>query len=173
MDGAVSCPQSAVSPATAALRIVRPAKETTDMRIERTIEISAERSAVWRVLADLENVADWNPTVVSVSCGSGPAGLGSTRTCSFAFGGHIDEVVSEWEPGHRLQFAVGSHGGIRSADMATVLADSPGGTRTMATVDYHLAFGPLGPVIDRIAVRRQIGRMLEVSLAGLREHVEQ
>ena len=141
-------------------------------QIETTIEISADADTVWAAIADLNGVADWNPNVAAASCSSDSAGLGSTRTCQLAHGGQIDEVVSEWDDGRRLQFAIGSHGGIRSADMGLDVTPTASGTRVTATADYHLAFGPLGPVIDRIAVNRQMTRMLDSSLAGLKEHVE-
>ena len=141
-------------------------------QIETTIEISADSGAVWSAIADLEGVADWNPNVAAASCSSDSTGLGATRTCHLAQGGRIDEVVCEWDDGRRLQFAIGSHGGIRSADMGIDIMPTAGGTQVTATADYHLAFGPLGPVIDRLAVKRQITRMLATALAGLKEHVE-
>jgi hypothetical protein len=57
--------------------------------------------------------------------------------------------------------------------MGLDLVSTRDGTRVTATADYHLAFGPIGPVIDRIAVKRQMARMLEQSLAGLKEHMEE
>ncbi len=149
-------------------------KGTTDMaRIESSIEISADRDAVWAAVADLDNVAVWNPDVASSTCESEETvGLGATRTCHLSGGGLIEEVVSGWDDGRRLQFAIGSHGGIRSADMGLDRVATGDGTRVTATADYHLAFGPIGPVIDRIAVKRQMARMLERSLAGLKNHIE-
>ena len=140
--------------------------------IERTTEIDADRTTVWAVVSDLENVSVWNPNVSTATCDLGPGGVGATRTCHMTQGGHIDEVVSEWEEGRRVQFAIGNHGGIRSADMGMVLTKTPQGTRVTAVVDYHLAFGPLGPVIDRLAVKRQLAQMLDRGLAGLKEHIE-
>ena len=141
-------------------------------QIETTIEIAANSGTVWTAITDLDGVANWNPNVAAASCSSDSAGLGATRTCHLVQGGHIDEVVSEWDDGHRLQFAIGNHGGIRSADMGLEITPTATGTRVTATADYHLAFGPLGPVIDRIAVKRQMTRMLHTGLAGLKEHVE-
>lgn len=136
-------------------------------RIERTTEIAVNPDAVWDVIADLSGVAAWNPNVASATCGSGPMGVGATRTCHMVRGGRIDEVVSGWDEGHDVQFAIGSHGGIRSADMGMTLTETAHGTQVTATVDYHLAFGPLGPVIDRLAVKRQMAQMLEDGLCGL------
>lgn len=141
--------------------------------LRHKIEIEAERNAVWAALAALEDVAAWNPNVAATSCDQlGPVEVGTARTCFLAQGGRIDEVVSVWKPATMLQFAIGSHGAVRSADMAMELSDSPIGTTVVATADYHVAFGPLGPVIDRIAMRRQMARILDSSLLGLKEHVE-
>jgi hypothetical protein len=142
------------------------------VHIERDIKISADRALVWEVIADLESVAAWNPNVSGATCDNGPRGLGTARTCHLAQGGHIDEVVSEWDAGYGVQFAIGRHGGIRSADMGMVVSTSGGGTQVTAIADYHLAFGPLGPVIDRISVKRQMAEMLDEALAGLKEHIE-
>jgi len=141
--------------------------------IKRTIEITADRQAVWSVLADLGDVTHWNPNICAVELQEGQEpGVGTLRTCHLTSGGHIDETIAIWEPGQRLQFAIGSHGGIRSADMAMQLTATAAGTQVEAIADYHVAFGPLGPVIDRLAVKRQMARMLDAGLAGLKEHVE-
>jgi hypothetical protein len=98
--------------------------------------------------------------------------VGATRTCELTPRGRIDEVVSRWEPGKELWFAIGSHGGVRSADMGIVLTPSTSGTTVAAITDYHLAFGPLGPVVDRLTMRRAMTRMMDTSLRGLKEHIE-
>lgn len=141
-------------------------------RIERTIEIHANAGTVWDIVSDLRGVATWNPNIASVTCDFASGGVGATRICHMAQGGHIDEVVSAWTPGSGMQFAIGSHGGIRSADMGMSLVPTETGTEVTAVADYHLAFGPLGPVVDRIVVKRQMVRMLDDALAGLKLHIE-
>ena len=141
-------------------------------RVERTIEISADTDLVWSAVSDLSAVTDWNPNVAAATC-SGPAGgVGTTRTCELTPGGRIDEVVARWEPGRELWFAIGSHGGVRSADMGIVLTPTATGTTVTAVTDYHLAFGPLGPVVDRLTMRKAMTRMMDASLQGLKEHIE-
>ena len=142
-------------------------------RIARTIEISADRTTVWATIANLESVSKWNPNVETATCVTGAPGVGTYRRCRLSDGGTIDEVVSEWEEGTRLRLAIGSHGGVRSADMGFDLVTGRGGTRVTALADYHLAFGPLGPVIDRLAVKHQMTRMLDAALAGLKDTIEQ
>lgn len=141
-------------------------------RVERSIEIAAEQEAVWSVIADLESVPAWNPNVKAATCGPVARGVGATRTCELAMGGRIDEAVSDWAEGEQLWFAIGAHGAVRSADMGIVLTPSRHGTKVTAIADYHLAFGPMGAVINRIAMKRLMGRMLDSSLAGLERHIE-
>ncbi len=125
------------------------------------------------MISDLEAVADWNPGVVEAVCGEPATGPGAQRTCRLSPVGTLHEVVSEWEPERALWFAVGRHGAIRSADLGLELtARDADRTTVRAVADYHLAFGPLGPVIDHLTVRRSFGRMLDQSLAGLKAHVE-
>lgn len=140
--------------------------------VSRDIEVHAPVAVVWAALADLEAVSQWNPNVVAASCGPVTTGLGATRTCQLDQSGHVDEIVSVWEPERALRFEIGRHGAIRSAEMGLELAPIADGTRVVAIADYHLAYGPLGPVIDQITVRRQMAGMLERSLAGLKLHVE-
>lgn len=142
-------------------------------RIDRQIDITADRQTVWSVVSDLDSVAAWNPNVRSASCGPNAEGLGATRRCELAPRGHIDEVVSSWVDGRELWFAIGNHGAIRSADMGTILTQSNTGTTVTATVEYHLAFGPLGPVIDKLTMNRMMVNMLDAGLAGLKDHIEQ
>ncbi len=140
--------------------------------IERSIEIDASPSVVWSVLSELETVADWNPNVRSATCGPMRSGVGATRSCDLTPRGTIAEVVSKWTEGREVWFAIGAHGGIRSADMGLVIHPSQVGTLVDAIADYHLAFGPVGPVIDKLTTKRLMSRMLDRSLEGLKTYVE-
>lgn len=141
-------------------------------RISRSVEIASDRQAVWAQLADLGAVANWNPNVSSATCGPVSYGTGATRVCELKPTGRIEETASEWIEGEEIWFAIGSHGGIRSADMGTVISSDGEVTTVTAIADYHLAFGPIGPVIDRLATRRLMGQMMDKTLAGLKEHIE-
>ncbi len=140
--------------------------------VERATDIDASPTEVWAVVADLDFVSDWNPNVVASECSGGPFGVGTTRICELTPSGQINEVVSAWEPERRLEFEVGRYGGIRHARMAVELDGGREATRVSAIADYELALGPLGPVMDRLMVQRQLGGMLQRSLDGLKQHVE-
>ena len=145
---------------------------------ERQAFIKADRTTVWNVIADLGAVAGWNPGVESAECEPIPYGIGVTRSCQLRAGGIIKEIVTEWVPEQEIWLAVGNHGAIRSADLGLVLADTiDPSTNTEATsvraiADWHLNYGPIGPVVDRLTVRRLMGRMLDTTVDGLKSHIE-
>ena len=99
-------------------------------------------------------------------------GVGAVRTCDLAPRGRLTETVSRWVDGQELWFAIGTHGAIRSADMGFLIGLAPDGSTVEAIADYHLALGPVGPVIDALTTKRLMSRMLERSLEGLKTHVE-
>lgn len=144
-------------------------------RIERSITIEVVPAVVWSTVSELDKVTRWNPTVSRAICGPITRGVGATRTCEIESGAKLVEVVAEWIEGEAIWFALDPQGGIRSADMGLRLtADPASELRTIVTfiADYHLSFGPLGPVIDRLTVKRSMARMLDDSLAGLKQHLE-
>lgn len=141
-------------------------------RIEQSIEIDASPSRIWRVVSDLASVADWNPNVRSATCGRQPVGVGAERTCDLDPGGRVAETVSTWVHEQEMWFAIGPHGAIRSADMGFVIASTDDGATVTAVADYHLALGPVGPVIDALTTKRLMSRMLERSLEGLKAYAE-
>lgn len=124
------------------------------------------------MISDLGAVADWNPNVQSATCGQHRNGLGATRICDIAPRGRISEVVSTWTEESEVWFAIGAHGGIRSADLGLTIHPTSDATIVEAVADYHLAIGPVGPVIDKPTTKRLMSRMLERSLDGLKAHVE-
>ena len=140
--------------------------------VSRGTVIRTSRSRVWEQLADLGAVAEWHPGVESAELGSVAEGVGASRVCELGDDGRLDEVVSVWEPGRQLWFAVEGRGAIRSAEFGFVLTDDADGTKVEAIADYHLALGPLGPVVDHLTIRRHMTRMMTQTLDGLKVHLE-
>lgn len=147
-------------------------------RLSREILIGAARQAVWALISDIGNVAVWNPNVESSECESGAVRVGTIRVCELKRSGRIEEQVSGWIEGEELWFAISRHGAVRSAEIGLVLRDAttPGADRRATTVeavaDYHLAIGPIGPVIDPLTAERLLTETLDETLAGLKSHLE-
>ena len=65
-----------------------------NLKIERTVR--APRAAVWAVLADYPNIADWNVGVEkSYAIGDLTEGVGAVRHCDLTVGA-MDETVTTW-----------------------------------------------------------------------------
>ncbi|MEM7322683.1 MAG: SRPBCC family protein [Actinomycetota bacterium] len=69
--------------------------------ITRTIDAPLE--AVWAILDDFGNIADWSPGVRrSALTTDGPVGEGTTRHCDFAPMGGVNERITHHEPLSRM-----------------------------------------------------------------------
>lgn len=77
------------------------------VRVNR--EIGAPATAVWDVLADFPNIADWNGGVKkSYATGEQTEGIGATRHCDLAPVGTLEETVREWQPGKKMVISIDS-----------------------------------------------------------------
>lgn len=147
-------------------------------RASSEVLIGADRQRVWALVSDIGNVAVWNPNVESSGCEPGTVGVGTIRVCELARSGRIEEQVSEWIEGQELWFAISRHGAVRSAEIGLMLRDAAAAdagqptTIVEAVADYHIAIGPIGPVIDHLTARRLMTEMLNETLAGLKSHLE-
>ena len=83
------------------------------------------------------------------------------------------ESISEWEPEEVIAFTIDNAPPIKTGLGRFVLTDHPTGTRLQASFDYEVRFGPLGPVIDRLIVHRQLSSAWDKGMTGLRRHVEE
>ena len=74
------------------------------LQVTRTTDKSPE--ALWDVLADFPNIANWYSGLkTSVSTSEAPNGVGATRHCELAPMGAIDERILDWEEGSRVRIA--------------------------------------------------------------------
>ena len=136
--------------------------------------IRAPRALVWETLADLEGVSTWNPAIDAAECISEVReGIGARRRCYMHPSGWMVESVTEWEPGSAIAFTIENAPPLKSGLGRFVLSDDGPGTRLHASFDYEVRFGPLGPVIDRLIVHRQLASGWEVGMMGLRQHIEE
>jgi uncharacterized protein YndB with AHSA1/START domain len=141
------------------------------MRIDAVIR--APRHVVWETLADLEGVSQWNPAVDAAECISDQRrGLGARRRCYMHPSGWMVESVSEWEPEEVIAFTIENAPPIRTGLGRFVLSEDGADTRLQAGFEYEVRYGPLGPVIDRLIVHRQLSSAWSKGMAGLRGHVE-
>ena len=86
--------------------------------------------------------------------------------------GWIIESVTEWVPEAVIAFTIENAPPLKGGLGRFTLTDDAAGTRIRAHFDYEVRFGPLGPVIDRLVVHRQLSSAWDLGIEGLQRHVE-
>ena len=119
--------------------------------IRATTTIGAPKSAVWALLADLPNAADWNSGVIK-SCMTSEAdgGLGAQRHCDLAPAGEVEETVRKWEPEATLVISIDSTKEMpfESALETFTLEDKGGSTVLTLDFEYTPTDESMGPILD-------------------------
>lgn len=145
--------------------------------------INAPVDAVWAALADIGDIAAWNPGVQASHTTSAQAeGVGACRHCDLGGKNYLDEEVVTWRENEAITFRiVGTNMPFDSADPQG--GDSaphirftltPIGDQTQVTCSpiYKLKYGVAGTLMDKLFVARTYKSGMEGLLAGLKKHVE-
>ena len=145
-------------------------EETALMRLQRRVEIDADRDTVWKRVSDpgsypefMANLERWDTMT------EGPVGVGSRYTGHWKIGsvpvGGVIEVV-EFDDTRDLAW-IGITGITQRGRFR--LRDGPEGrTRVSFRMTYEAPGGLLGVIADWVAAR-QVGRTMTETLENLRD----
>ena len=140
--------------------------------ISTTIFIAAPRSAVWAVLADFPNVAEWNNGVKkSYAISEASNGVGAQRHCNIAPAGQLEETIRKWEPETMMAISIDAAKKmpIKSALGTFTLEDRGDSTSVRLDFEYHPRFGPIGrlltPLLDKQFAKSFDGYMTDLQAA--------
>jgi len=134
--------------------------------------IARSPAAVWAALADFGDISRWAPNVEHSCLTTGQAeGAGAVRRVQVGRNALLERVV-EWEPGHRLSYAIeGMPPVVRSVTNTWQLDGSDGSTAV--TLTTRIDTGPRPP---QQVVARVFGRVLAKAsremLTGLKTSLE-
>jgi uncharacterized protein YndB with AHSA1/START domain len=150
-------------------------------QIDTSIVIEAPPEAVWEVLADSAQLADWFPAVEEVlACSTGREGVGATRTCAAKLGSRSGTMVErcvEFIPTTRIAYIVDdeSFGMRRMFDHYGFALDLDGSRSARTKVTLRTFYTPRSPVysmMNRLVVRRQFRGVCRGILEGLKSFTE-
>ena len=117
--------------------------------------VAAPRAAVWAVLADYPNIAEWNVGVEkSYAIGDQTEGVGAVRHCDLTVGA-MDETVTTWVDEETMVIALSEiqKHPLKQAEMTfTLAADGPGTTVTMS-YNFEPKGGPFSSVVAAMLKR--------------------
>jgi len=141
--------------------------------MQSDLRIDAPRYVVWDALADIRTVVAWNPGIDDVECLSEQTtGLGARRRCFTHPSGWLTESITEWDEGTSIAFSVEDAPPLKNGLARFGMRDDEEGTWLTASFDYELKLGPIGPVIDRLVVHRQLSAAWSRGLEGLKDYTE-
>ena len=141
--------------------------------IKKEIAIDATPEKVWEVLGDFGNVYKWSPAVISSSAVSGhERGSDAIRKCEVPGFGTVDETVTNWSENQGFTFEVEATGPIKRGISEWRIRTEDGKTVVSVAFEFHVRYGAIGSVMDRLVMRRMIRRVLSRTLSGLKYYVE-
>lgn len=139
------------------------------VEIEVSRRIAAPREKVWALLANHEGMKKWAPVREVIRRRPGapdPDGEGAIRTVR-GYGMVIDERITAFKPGERLEYTLVEGAPIRDHAGEVVLTPDGDGTRVVWTVRFRPLIPGTGWLLGRL-----LRGGLERSLEGLAERLE-
>jgi hypothetical protein len=137
--------------------------------IHHEIDAPCPPERVWALLADLEAVRTYNPGVREAKIHGGRrTGVGAMRVCELEPNGRVVERVTHWEEGRALGLEVAeSDWPIHFMRWLTRVEPTAAGTRISQDLEYRVKFGPVGWILDRLAMERKLRTALDATFAAL------
>ena len=143
--------------------------------IRRQVKINAPKEKTWEILADWGTVSNWAPTITeSHTTTEAKRGVGSIRSCDHTQMGNIEEEIVSWEEGTSLSYDVikGLPMPMKSLNNTWSVSGEGADSMVTLTMDFGMKFGPLGALMAALAVRRMMNKEMGLTLAGLKQYVE-
>ena len=141
--------------------------------ITESIDINSPGQAVWNVLADFGNLADWAPYMHKSSLvGDRKSGVGTCRTMRHSWGFRFEESVTEWNHGRGYSFDVlRAPYPMKDVRESWVTECEDGLSAVTTRVIYDMRLGFVGAFLDWLLVRFIVRREMRAGLHGLKRRL--
>lgn len=137
--------------------------------------MAASTRSVWAVFADFPNLAShWSGLRSTSAIGSQGSGVGARRHVELKPIGSMEEAVTTWEEGRRIDTRNRPSASVPFSQAETTLTLEPDGKGTLATFDYRYVprGGPIGrltgPLIDKMLTATFTEMLAATEKAALR-----
>lgn len=140
----------------------------------QSTKIKARPETVWAALADFGDVAAWAPYMrVSHLLGKQASGVGTRRAMQHELGFRFEEEVTAWREGEGYDFDVHrAPWPMKNVKETWTMSVEGNGVLVTTRVDYEMAFGPMGTLLDALLVRFVVMREMRSGVRGLKAYVE-
>ena len=144
-------------------------------KLHHEIVINAPVKKMWAVLANLENVAKYNPVVSHARyISQNKEGVGAARECEFKPKGSAKERVFEWEPERVLAIELYEHNWpVKTMRWWTRLKPEGNNTRVTQVMEYEMKFGILGNLMNALMMKRKLNQGVTEIFENLKKFAEE
>lgn len=143
--------------------------------IHNEVLINASIEKVWGILADLEQLEKYDPTVKKSSLVSSEAsGLGAKRKVEMLDGKNwFEEKVTVFKPNTSLTFQLTDCSfPIKGLSHSYSFERIGNQTKVKQVMDYTVKFGIVGKLLDKMMIRKQSDRGIKLFMSGLKSRAE-
>jgi uncharacterized protein YndB with AHSA1/START domain len=145
------------------------------MKVEKTIQISAAPEKVWPFLVEPEKIVQWFDSFKKCEITSDQhSGPGTTYYVEEKVPGPLRKIsfkATAWEEGEKLTLKMVSGVNVSDYEIRFKLADSQAGTVFDFKEEVGMPFGPLGKLLGALG-QKTADRMVENMLLKLKERCE-
>lgn len=145
----------------------------TTLHNRMTINAPVER--LWDVLANLEELEKYDPTVKTATIISAQrTGMDAARKVLMRDGKNwFEEKITEYEPGKALCYQLTDCSfPIKGLRHSYRFKPTSTGTEVEQVMEYTVKFGLLGKLMDRLMIRKQTSAGIQKFFSGLKAHAE-
>jgi hypothetical protein len=146
------------------------------LEVSRTIEIDAPLEVVWSRITKLDDVSEWSGDVLEAHYRTDTKrGVGAARLCEVRGVGQLDEEVVEWEEQAKMTLRIKGMPAIVKEALGTWELEkvTANRTRVTTTMSIQTAFGPLGWLVENLALRSKLDRSLSYLQAEFKTFTEE
>ena len=139
------------------------------------ITINAPVEKIWNVLANLEALDKYDPTVKeSVLVSSEKSGLEAKRKVDMKDGKNwFEEKVTVWKPNEALTYQLTACSfPIHGLKHSYSFEKSGNQTKLKQIMEYEVKYRLLGKILDRLMIRKQTDNGIKKFFTGLKDYVE-
>jgi len=139
------------------------------------ITIAAPAEKIYEILADLEVLDKYDPTVAKSSALPGPAkGIGAKRKVTMQDGKNwFEEKITAAKTGEQITYTLTDCSfPIAGLSHSYELKKSGTGTLVRQTMQYTVKFGILGKLMDFLMIKKQTSAGIKKFFRGLKTYAE-
>lgn len=143
--------------------------------LHNDVTINAPIDNIWASLSNIEELERYDPTVKrSIALTPVKSGIGATRKVEMKDGKNwFEETVTQWVPNEALAYELTACSfPIHGLSHTYSFERAGDGMKVKQIMVYHVKFGWLGRVMDRLMIRKRSDAGIKKFMAGLKAYTE-